>query len=56
MNNTARKTCPTAILALTNPTWTGLGFNLGLHSERQMTDYLNHGTAITSTKKSFCYI
>jgi hypothetical protein len=27
---TQRKTCPSAILSTTNPTWTGLGLNLGL--------------------------
>jgi hypothetical protein len=31
---TRRKTCPIATLSTTNPTWTDLDANQGLHSER----------------------
>jgi hypothetical protein len=41
----ARKTCPSATLSITNPTWTGLRLNLGLCCERLVTDHMSHGTA-----------
>jgi hypothetical protein len=31
---TLRKTCPSAILSTTNPTWIDQGMNQGLHGER----------------------
>jgi hypothetical protein len=43
-----RKTCPSAILSTTNPTWTDPGANPGLHSERPVTNHLNHGMALNS--------
>ena len=39
------KTCPSATLSNTNPTWTDPGSNPGLRAERQATNCLNHGTA-----------
>jgi hypothetical protein len=40
-----RETCSSATLSITNPTWTDLGVNPGLHSERQVTDCLSRGMA-----------
>jgi hypothetical protein len=42
---TRRKTCPSAILSTTNPTWTDPGSNQGLRSGRPATNRLSHGTA-----------
>jgi hypothetical protein len=42
--STWRKTSPSATLPSTNPTWTGLGLNLGLCSEKTVTNCLQHGT------------
>jgi hypothetical protein len=39
------KTCPSATLSTTNPTWTDLGSNPGLRGERPATNRLSHGTA-----------
>jgi hypothetical protein len=39
------KTCPSATLSTTNPTWTDPGSNSGLRSERPGTNRLSHGTA-----------
>jgi hypothetical protein len=39
------KTCPSAILSTTNPTWTNPGSKLGLHGEMPATNRLSHGTA-----------
>jgi hypothetical protein len=39
--STQRKTSPTATLSTTNPTWTDLGTNKGLHGER-----LYHGMEV----------
>jgi hypothetical protein len=36
-----RKTCPSAILSTTNPTWAALGFIPGLHGERLVTNSLS---------------
>jgi hypothetical protein len=44
---TRRKTCPSAILSTTNPTWTDPGSNPGLRSGRQVTNRLSHGTALS---------
>ena len=41
MKLTGEKTCPSAILSTTNPTWT----DPGVRSERQATNRLSHGTA-----------
>jgi hypothetical protein len=40
--STLSKTCPSAILSTTNPTWTGLGLNSGLSSDRLATICLSH--------------
>jgi hypothetical protein len=37
-----RQTCPSATMSITNCTWTDLGVNPGLHSERPVTDHLSH--------------
>jgi hypothetical protein len=39
------KSCPSATLSTTNPTWTDLGSNPGLRGERSATNCLSHGTA-----------
>jgi hypothetical protein len=44
---TERKTCPSAALSTTNPTWTYPGLNLGLRSERPANNHLSHGTAMS---------
>ena len=43
--NTRGKTCPSATLSTTNPTWT----DPGLRGERPATNRLSHGTAICIT-------
>jgi hypothetical protein len=43
--STLRKTCPSATLSTTNPTWTDPGSNPGLCGERSETNRLSHGTA-----------
>jgi hypothetical protein len=42
----SEKTCPSATLSTTNPTWTDQGANPGLRSEGQTTNRLSHGTAL----------
>jgi hypothetical protein len=42
---TREKTCPSATLSTTNPTWTDPGSNSGLRGERPATNRLSHGTA-----------
>jgi hypothetical protein len=42
---TRRKTCPSATLSTTNPTWIDQGVNPGLRCERPTTNDLTHGTA-----------
>jgi hypothetical protein len=44
---TLRKTCPSATLPTTNPTWIDPGTNPGLRGERPATNDLSHGTALT---------
>jgi hypothetical protein len=41
---TRRKTCPSATLSTTNPTWIDPGANPGHHGERPATNDLSHGT------------
>jgi hypothetical protein len=36
---TQRKTCPSATLSTTNPTWTGLGLNLGLYGGKLVAEH-----------------
>jgi hypothetical protein len=40
------KTCPSATLSSTNPTWTDPGSNPGLRSGRPAANRLSHGTAL----------
>jgi hypothetical protein len=42
---TRGKTCRSATLSTTNPTWTDTGSNSGLRGERPATNRLSHGTA-----------
>jgi hypothetical protein len=42
---TRRKTCPSATLSTTNPTWIDPGVNTGLRGERSATNDLSHVTA-----------
>jgi hypothetical protein len=44
--STRRKTCPSATLSTTNPTWTDPGSNPGLRGERPAANSLSHGTAV----------
>jgi hypothetical protein len=39
------KTCPSATLSTTKPTWTDPGSNPGFRGERPATNHLSHGTA-----------
>jgi hypothetical protein len=43
--STRGKTCPSATLSTTNPTWTDPGLSPGLRGERLATNRLSHGTA-----------
>jgi hypothetical protein len=43
--STRGKTCPSATLSTTNPTWTDPGSNPGLRGGRPVTNRLSHGTA-----------
>jgi hypothetical protein len=48
------KTCASATLSTTNPTWTDPGSNPGVRGERPATNRLSHGTAyIISLKINF---
>jgi hypothetical protein len=49
--STRGKTCPSATLSTTNPTWTDPVSNPGLRGERPATNSLSHGTA---TYKPYC--
>jgi hypothetical protein len=40
-----RKTCPSATLSTTNPTWIEPVANPGLRRERPATNHLSHATA-----------
>jgi hypothetical protein len=40
---TRRKTCPSATLSTTNPTWIGPGAKPGLRGERPATNHPSHG-------------
>jgi hypothetical protein len=40
--STRRKTCISATLPGTNPTWTGLGFDPGLYSEMVKSKHISH--------------
>jgi hypothetical protein len=43
--STRGKTCPSATLSTTNPTWTDPGSNPGVRVGRPATNRLSHGTA-----------
>jgi hypothetical protein len=38
-----RQSCPSATLHTTNPTWTDLGANPGLHGEKPAANHLSYG-------------
>jgi hypothetical protein len=40
-----RKTCLIATLSITNPTWSTLALNLGLHGDTPVANHLNHDVA-----------
>jgi hypothetical protein len=40
------KTCPSATLSTTNPTWLDLGSNSGHHSGKPATNLLSYGAAM----------
>jgi hypothetical protein len=44
--NTRKKTCTSANLSITNPTWTDPGWNHGLRYDRPTTNRLSHGKAM----------
>jgi hypothetical protein len=50
------KTCPSATLSKTNPTWTDPGSNPALRGGRPATNRLSHGTADMSFARNFCLI
>jgi hypothetical protein len=45
--STREKTCPSATLPTTNPTWTDPGSNPGLRGERPTSNRLSHDTALS---------
>ena len=45
-SNYSQKTCPSAILFTTNPTWTGLGADSCLSSEKAVTNLVSHNMAL----------
>jgi hypothetical protein len=46
-----KKTCPSATLSTTNPTWTKAGANPVLRGDRPVTNRLSYGTAFTTDLK-----
>jgi hypothetical protein len=46
--STRGKTCPSATLSITNPTWTDPGSNPGLHCRRPEANRLSHSTALSA--------
>jgi hypothetical protein len=44
---TRRKTCTSATLSITNPTYTALGANKGLRDEKPATNYLRYDTTLS---------
>ena len=45
--STWRKTCPSATLSTTNPTWIDPELKPGLRGERPTTNHMSHGTAMS---------
>ena len=57
--STRGKTCPSATLSTTNPTWTDPGLNPDLRGERPATNRQSHGTALHGMlqgKLHLCYL
>jgi hypothetical protein len=51
-----KKTCPSATLSTTNPTWTNPGSNQALRDGRPTINRLSHGTALSKSLMVFnCY-
>jgi hypothetical protein len=50
------KTCPSANLSTTNPTWTDMGANQGLCGERWLTNYLSHCTTFRTMVRHGLFI
>jgi hypothetical protein len=46
----SEKTCTSAALSTTNPTWLNHGLNLGHHSEKLATNHLSYSMAISKYK------
>jgi hypothetical protein len=51
-----RKTCPSATLSSTNPTWTYSGSSPGLRGERPATNRLSHGTVTCYKRRCNYYL
>jgi hypothetical protein len=47
--STRGKTCPSATLSTTNPTWTDPGLNPGFRGERPAANRLSHDTALAKS-------
>jgi hypothetical protein len=52
----SEKTCPSATLSITNPTWDNLVSNPGRRGGKPATNRLNYGTVITILVKLLCSI
>jgi hypothetical protein len=52
--STRGKTCPSATLSTTNPTWTDLGSNPGLRGRRPAANHMSHGTALGGCLVRYC--
>jgi hypothetical protein len=50
------KTCPSATLSTTNPTWIDPGVNPELRGERPATNRLNHGTPFQTVASDIAYV
>jgi hypothetical protein len=49
----SEKTCPSATLSTTNPTWPDLGSSPGRRGSKPVTNRLSYGTALGPTKYAF---
>jgi hypothetical protein len=49
---TRREACPNATLSITYPSWTDLGDNPGLRSERPATNHLRHGVTFKTSDRN----
>jgi hypothetical protein len=52
---TRGKTCPSATLSTTNPTWTDSGSNPVLRGGRPAANRLSHGTAMNAIVATVCH-